>query len=79
MLYPKYMLVNKSNEDIICEVQVIPARTNDYLMCNLTSSPRDAKGKRTQNIKLEVEDFKHTDDIDLTNFGTSGVISMNSK
>ena len=37
MLYPKYMLVNKSDEAIICAAQVIPARSNDYLMCDLVA------------------------------------------
>jgi hypothetical protein len=36
MLYAKYMIVNKTESDIICKDQVIKSQSNDYLMQNLS-------------------------------------------
>ena len=77
MLYPKYIIVNKTKKDLICEGQVILGRTNDYLMYDL-SQQRDEKGRKTYKIRFEVAGFRKSEVIDLNHIGTSGVIHLDS-
>jgi len=80
MLYPRFVVINKSDSDIIIvdekRPQVIKARSNDYLFKHLAEQ-KDEKGRKMCKINLEVEGFEMSAELDLLQVGTSGLISMN--
>ena len=78
MMYPRYVLVNKTKKNVIIEGQVIKSLQNDYLMTDF-SKHKPVNGRREYKIKLEVDGFEKSDFINLAQVGTNGVITLDSK
>lgn len=83
MMYPRFVVVNKSDSDIIIvdakRPQVIKARSNDYLFKYLVERKKEEQGRKTCEINLEVEGFEQSAVLDLLQAGTSGIVTMNGK
>jgi hypothetical protein len=78
MMYPRFVLVNKTNSDLVVEAQKIRSLQNDYLMTDFSKN-KSSNGRREYKIRLEVEGFELSDFINLAQVGTNGVITLDSK
>lgn len=68
MVYPKYMMINKSIHDIIYHGdQVVKSKTNDFIIGGLDQS----------RMKIRVKRFSESQEIDLRNIGVAQGIVMN--
>ncbi len=56
MLYARFMIVNKTKRDQICDKQIIKSKENDYLMYDL-SKQYNKNGKKSYKIKFRVEGY----------------------
>ena len=66
IMYPKFMIVNKTDHDIIIKDQVIMKKKNEFLFNNLDS-------KKT---KFSVKDYKESKPINIDTIGMSGELIM---
>jgi len=68
MVYPKYMMINKSIHDIIYHGdQVVKSKTNDFIIGGLDQF----------RMKIRVKRFSESQEIDLRNIGVAQGIVMN--
>ena len=66
MIYPKFMIVNKSMHDIMIKGQTIKKKMNDFLFDDSDS----------QKLTFKVQDYKESMPIDIATIGMSGEIIM---
>jgi hypothetical protein len=90
MIYPKYMIINKTDKDIIYnENFTILSRTNDYLMGKPEEKDKirfSVNEMRVLDNALDLEQnndnkvlvarYKESDVVDLSNIGLSGEIKL---
>jgi len=71
MIYPAYMLVNKTNLDIFYGADsMVQAKTNDFLM-----GPK----KDSAKLAIRASGFKESKAVDISTIGLSGEIQLDSE
>ena len=68
-IYPKYMIVNKTNHDILNGDQVIRSKQGDFLRLE----------EGVSKTRLHAFDYGPSQPIDLNQIGMTGTITMNSE
>jgi hypothetical protein len=72
------MLVNKSSDDIICEDQVIKARTNDYVSIDKIKDG-SKKQRKNNSFVIQVSGYEKSDPISLELMNVSHYKKLNYK
>ena len=69
MIYPKYILVNKTSSDIEYGESCVFSRTNDFLMSNIEHD----------KMKFKVKGYEESEPITLGTIGLNKVLYLNSE
>lgn len=64
MIYPRYMIVNKTNYPIECQRYSIKPHSNDYFYSH------------NDKVSFSIPQYKVSEDLNITNIGLSGVLKF---